>query len=199
MFGLIGAAWLWSLQPAGAHGFPTRTAWALDAAMEARAEGLRVVVQVEVPVVEATSRLWARFGVGSGNEETLAAFTAEMLDVFAQELSVEVDGLAPGQVWLPVEHERNGKGRGGFVVYWLETDIPWPAWAGDEVEVRLVDDVGLHAEVYVTRAASAVDGWRVLDVADPEARGECGVDGADHPAAWVEAELRRRWSVRFAR
>lgn len=185
---------LWLASSAAGHGFPMKTAYSMDAFVVGSVDGVEVRLTFEVPVVEATQALWARFGVRGAGPDELEEFTRHTLAELEEYVIVEVDGQVLPLEWAARPTPANGKAVGGFVFYYLDAQLPWPDGPlHDTVDVRVQLDGWYDKDVYVSGDVEAQAGVAVLynGPADWLSVDECLDDGTDHPAEGAFAEVLR--------
>lgn len=185
---------VWLLGSASGHGFPMKTAYSVDAFVVANPDELEVRMTFEVPVVEATQALWARFGVRGAGPDELEAFTRSALAELEQQVTVKVDGELQAVDWAARPTPANGKAVGGFVFYYLDGQLDWPGGELDaEVTVEVDVDGWYDKDVYVSGDVDARPGVTVLDNGPAAwlSRDECLDDGTDHPAEGAFADVLR--------
>jgi hypothetical protein len=174
------------------------------------ADGLKVVVVIEVPTFELVADFRRHFSgldlveeIEGGRFEALEdQYRESRFERFAEDLEVRVDERSATGSWLPVETPVNGRGTEGFFVYMLEYVFEPQLPRARRRSVRVLNHVLPDVPMVLANQAQAEDGWTVVESSIPEPEVPDGLPRGSELvpelALWSEDPVKRDLRVTFA-
>ncbi len=161
MLALVGA--LAAPSVISAHPFDA-TYYSSRAAIKADAEGLHVLVVVEVPTAMILEEFLTLYGDPTQlDEEANEIFRRRQFEKLTKDLYLRINKKRAAGTWQPVDSEANGRGTETFFVYLLEFKHEDPKAVAEleSLDIRLDMEVFSRDLIYLSASAEGYGPWKV--------------------------------------
>lgn len=164
VLGALGALLWLCVAAATAHPFDA-TYYSSRAALKADAEGLEILVVVEVPTAKILDEFLTLYGDPTQlDEQANEIFRQRQFEKLAGDLHLRINKKRASGQWRPVDSEANGRGTETFFIYLLEFVPEEPtSWASAELlDIRLDMEVFSRDFIYLSASVDAEAPWSVV-------------------------------------